>query len=152
MIKFFSNKIIFLVIYFSLFQYSEAQETRFFNKLDSSHRQHTAKSAFDEIENGISAGRATSLSSYLSSQTYLSLSNGINGYYSSNQAYYILEDFFKLYRVITFKLQSIRADEISPYAIGTYNFDYRGKRGTARVFVSLTKSGNNWKISQLTIN
>jgi len=152
MLNYFSHKIIFLVFYFSLFQHTAAQETRFFNKFDSSHRQNTVKIIFDEIENGLSNGRPSSISDYLSAQTYLSLTNGVNGYYSSNQAYYILEDFFKLYRVIVFNLQNIRADVISPYATGTYSFNYRGKKGTARVFISLTKSGNNWKISQLTIN
>lgn len=152
MLNYFSHKIISLVICFSLFQYSKAQETRFFNKLDSSHQQSAVKIIFDEIENGLSNGRTASISDYLSAQTYLSLANGVNGYYSSNQAYYILEDFFKFYRVIIFKLQNITTDVNSPYATGTYSFNYRGKKGTARVFVSLTKSGNNWKISQLTIN
>lgn len=152
MLNYFSHKTIFLVLYFTFFQYSSAQETRFFNKLDSSHRQNAVKIIFDEIENGLSNGRTASISDYLSAQTYLSLANGVNGYYSSNQAYYILDDFFKLYRVVIFKLQNIRANVDSPYATGIYSFNYRGKKGTSRVFISLTKSGNNWKISQLTIN
>ena len=146
------KKILFLLTFSFLTWSVSGQEAKFFNKLDSNQRQIITKNVFDEIESGISSGKASSISSFLSRQTYLSLSNGVNGYYSSNQAYYILQDFFKIYRVISFKLQSIKTDENVPYATGVYYFDLRGKRGTSRVYVSLSKSGNNWKISQLTIN
>ena len=146
------KKILFILILSFLPWSVSGQEAKFFNKLDSSHRQSITQNAFDEIESGISSGKASSISPFLSGQTYLSFSNGVNGYYSSNQAYYILEDFFKIYRVISFKLQSIKTEENVPYATGIYYFDHRGKRATARVYISLNKSGNNWKISQLTIN
>lgn len=107
---------------------------------------------FDEIENAISAGDVSKISKYLGPQTYFSLTNGINGYYSTNQAYYVLEDFFKLYRVTKFKMNTIKTEISNPYATGTYFYDYRGRRGSAQVYISLTRSGNNWNISQLTIN
>jgi hypothetical protein len=148
----FLNKILSIVILSFLAWNISGQEAKFFNKLDSNQRQTITQNIFDEIESGMSSGRASSISSFLSGQTYLSLSNGVNGYYSSNQAYYVLEDFFKIYRVISFKLQNIKTNENIPYATGLYNFDRRGKRGVARVYISLSKSGKNWKISQLTIN
>ncbi len=146
------NKILFTLIFSFLIWSVSAQEAKFFNKLDSSQRQNITKNVFDEIEMGISTGKTSSISRFLSGQTYLSFSNGVNGYYSSNQAYYILEDYFKIYRVISFKLQSIKTEENVPYATGIFYFEHRGKRGAARVYISLNKSGNNWKISQLTIN
>jgi len=146
------NKILFTLIFSFLIWSVSAQEAKFFNKLDSSQRQNIIKNVFDEIEIGISTDKTSSISRFLSGQTYLSFSNGVNGYYSSNQAYYILEDYFKIYRVISFKLQSIKTEENVPYATGIFYFDHRGKRGAARVYISLNKSGNNWKISQLTIN
>ena len=146
------NKILFTLIFSFLIWSVSAQEAKFFNKLDSSQRQNITKNVFDEIEMGISTGKTSSISRFLSGQTYLSFSNGVNGYYSSNQAYYILEDYFKIYRVISFKLQSIKTEENVPYATGIFYFDHRGKRGAARVYISLNKSRNNWKISQLTIN
>ncbi len=148
----FLNKILIVIFFGFLTLNLVAQEAKFFNKLDSNQRQTVTKNIFDEIESGISIGKASSISAYLSSQTYLSLTNGISGYYSSNQAYYILEDFFKIHRVISFKLQNVKTDENLPYATGIYYFDHRGRRGTARVYISLNKSGSNWKISQLTIN
>jgi hypothetical protein len=146
------GKILLILIYGFLSLTILGQEAKFFNKSDANQRQSITKNVFDEIETGISSGKASSVAYLLSGQTYLSFSNGVNGYYSSNQAYYILQDFFKIYRVISFKLQNIKTDESIPYATGIYYFDLRGKRGTSRVYISLNKSGNNWKISQLTIN
>ena len=146
------NKILFVLVFSFLTWNVSGQEAKFFNKLDSNQHRSITKNVFNEIEMEISTGKASSISRFLSGQTYLSLSNGVNGYYSSNQAFYILEDYFKIHRVISFKLQSIKTEEDVPYAIGIFYFDHRGKRGTARVYISLNKSGNNWKISQLTIN
>jgi len=128
------------------------QDSNFLNKLDKRHQLNTSQNIFNEIELGISSGNVSAISRFFSSQTYFSLSNGINGYYSSNQAYYVLEDFFKIYKVMLFRFQNVQADDNNPYATGLYNFEFRGKRSTAQVYISLKKAGNNWKITQITIN
>lgn len=109
-------------------------------------------SIFREIENGISSGNIGMISKYLSAQTYLNLSNGISGYYSSNQAYYVLEGFLKLYRVTDFSFDNIHTDENNPFATGTYNYLFRGKHETNEVYISLKQIGKRWKITQITIN
>ena len=83
---------------------------------------------------------------------YLSLSNGISGYYSSNQAYYVLQDFFKIYHVTDFRFNNIKDDEDNVYATGLYNFIFKEKRESAQVYVSIKLTGKEWKITQLTIN
>lgn len=127
------------------------QQKNLIHKTDI-NKQAADSVVFDEIETAINSGDVSVLSRYLSSQTYFSLTNGINGYYSSNQAYYVLEDFFKVYRITKFKLNNVRTGISNPYATGTYYFDYRGRRSSAQVYISLTRSGSNWNISQLTIN
>jgi hypothetical protein len=107
---------------------------------------------FGEIESGINTGNVSSISGFFSPQTYFSLSNGTSGYYSSNQAYYVLQDFFKIYQVTSCRLQNIQADETNPYATGIYSYDFKGKREKAQVYISLKKSGGSWKIAQITIN
>lgn len=107
---------------------------------------------FDEIETAIKNGDVATISRYLGPQTYFSLTNGINGYYSSNQAFYVLDDFFKIYRITKFKFDNIKSGTANPYATGTYHFDNRGRRNSAQVYISLTKTGKNWNISQFTIN
>ncbi len=123
-----------------------------FNSNSKTNTQSESYRIFTEISSGISSQDVESIARYFSSQTYLSLSNGISGYYSSNQAYYVLEDFFKVYRVTSFRFDNVQTDSNNPYATGEYQFEYRGKRDLAQVYISLKKTGKNWKISQITIN
>lgn len=115
-------------------------------------RQKTVSRVFEKIEAGISSGNVDILSGYLSSQTYLSLTNGIGGYYSSNQAYYVLEDFFRDYKATGFKFGSIQSNNGSPFATGIYRYHFKGMKGSAQVFISLKRSAENWKITQISIN
>ena len=124
------------------------------NKLAKSDnkQKNSAEVILSEIENGISKGNVTSIFKHLSPQTYFSLTNGIRGYYSSNQAFYILEDFFKIYHVVSFRFHSIKPEEGNPYATGAYYYEFKGKRETAQVYVSLKNIGKSWKIIQITFN
>jgi hypothetical protein len=123
-----------------------------FNPGTKTNKQSECYKVFSDIGTGISGQDVESIARYFSSQTYLSLSNGISGYYSSNQAYYVLEDFFKIYRVTAFRFDNIQSDSNNPYATGEYQFEYRGKRDLAQVYIALKKTGKNWKITQITIN
>lgn len=107
---------------------------------------------FKEIESGVKEGNVERISKYFGQQTYFSFSNGTNGYYSSNQAFYVLEDFLKLYRVTSFKLDNIKSDNNHSYATGKYNYDNKGQRSSAKVYISIKKIGTNWIITQFTIN
>jgi hypothetical protein len=123
-----------------------------FNPNTKTTTQSESRKVFSDISDGIANQDVESIARYFSSQTYLSLSNGISGYYSSNQAYYVLEDFFKIYRVASFRFDNIQSDSNNPYATGEYQFEYRGKRDLAQVYIALKKTGKNWKITQITIN
>jgi len=130
-----------------------AQENNFLNKFDSSKNiVSPVQTVFSRIESAISQGNVSVLSSYFGSQTYLSLSNGIRGYYSSNQAYYVLEDFFRMYNVTSFRFNNLNTEENVPYATGVYNYEFRGKRNETQAYISLKKLGHSWKITQITIN
>lgn len=132
---------------------TSAQGKNFLNNFDSSRNTVSpVQTIFSRIESAISRGDVKVLSNYFSSQTYLSLSNGIRGYYSSNQAYYVLEDFFTIYNVTSFRFDNLDTDENTPYATGVYNYEFRGKRNETQAYISLKKFGHSWKITQITIN
>jgi len=122
------------------------------NKSDYSNQGNSAEVILSEIEDGIAKGNITELFKHLSSHTYFSLTNGIRGYYSSNQAYYILEDFFKIYHVLSFRFHSKQIEEENPYATGIYFYEFKGKRETAQAYISLKNTGKSWKIIQITFN
>ncbi len=119
---------------------------------DSKQNQQTASLVFKKIEEGIATGKVSAISNFFSSQMYLSLSNGVNGYYSSNQAYYVLQGYFKNYRVISFSIQNIHDEDENVVGTGDYAYSFKGKEGKAKVYISLKKAGNKWKITQLTID
>jgi hypothetical protein len=151
-----NKKILFLSLLICLSLISaDGQDKRHINKLDSSRlaeRSNTAQVIFTDIEAGINNGNVSRFSKFLDSQTYFSLSNGISGYYSANQAYYVLEDFFKLYQVISFRLKNVKTNGESPYATGEYYYELKGKKDIAQVYISLKFTGNTWKVTQITIN
>ena len=112
--------------------------------------QKKGSQIFSDIERTFSSGNISLISSYFPSQIYLSLSNGVNGFYSSNQAYYILQDFFQIYQPINFKFTQ-QSDSENGFATGIFTFENRNKKGTAQVFISVEFSGAKWKISLITI-
>ena len=122
------------------------------NRSENKEQSNLLTSVFNRIETGISAGSVSELSAYLNSKTYLSLANGISGYYTSNQAFYVLEDFFNVYKVTSFHFLNMQINENLPYATGVYKYYFRGKRDSANVYISLKQSGDTWKITQITIN
>lgn len=105
---------------------------------------------FSDIEKTFSSGNVSLISSYFPSQIYLSLSNGVNGFYSGNQAYYILQDFFQINQPINFKYTQ-KSESENGFATGLFTFENKNKKETAQVFISVEFSGAKWKISLITI-
>ncbi len=134
-----------------LYNISFPQEHNFLN--NRNNNVYTQKQTiFSDIELGIKEKNVSKISKYFSQQPYLSFSNGVTGYYSSNQAYYILEDFLNLHRVIDFKFDTKKMDDNFAYATGTYFYELKGKRDSKQVYLTLNKIGNNWYITQISIN
>jgi hypothetical protein len=146
------NLIYIIIIIISCVRLNPAQENKFLNKLNKSSQAPPVQTVFQELEEAISKANVTSISRYFSTQTYFSLRNGSSGYYSSNQAFYILENFFNVYQVKSFRFNNIQSGNGNPYGTGLYIFDLKGKRDNAQVYVSLKLTGTNWKITQITIN
>ena len=105
----------------------------------------------DDIEKGISNTQTSDISPYLTSQVYLSLMNGVSGYYSSNQAYYVIEEFLKEYKVISFRFNKFKLNTTAPFAIGTYYYEHKGNQNEAKVFVTLKFTNKSWQITQISI-
>jgi len=107
---------------------------------------------FNDIEQGIVSNDVKKISQYFSPQPYISLVSGVNGYYSSNQAYYIMEDFFNSFKVVSFKMEDTKTEGTVSYGKGDYYFEKKGRREVAHLYITLNKSGNKWYISQISIN
>lgn len=146
------NKYFYIIICFFFFSVSYPQTSDTTQRTETKKQTQPEELIFKEIESGIKEAKVSKISKYFGQQTYFSFSTGINGYYSSNQAFYVLEDFFNLYKVTSFKFDYVKVDKTNSHATGTYNYDNKGQRSTAQVYISLKKIGNNWIITQFTIN
>lgn len=146
------NKYIYIIIILLPLSVLFSQTSNLTQKTETKSNTQQEELIFKEIESGVKEGNVERISKYFGQQTYFSFSNGTNGYYSNNQAFYVLEDFLKLYRVTSFKLDNIKSDNNHSYATGKYNYDNKGQRSSAKVYISIKKIGTNWIITQFTIN
>ena len=129
-----------------------SQHNNLQQNFNSTNKVKVQSIILNEIESGITNNKTQIISKYFSSQPYISLINGVNGYYSSNQAYYILEDFFNSYRVVSFRFEEKKTEESTSYGKGDYYFEKKGKREVAHLYITLTKAGSKWYITQISIN
>jgi hypothetical protein len=146
---FFILSVIFFVASSNL---SFSQDDTIQQNLNSGSKVKIQTVIFNDIESGILTDDVKKISKYFSPQPYISLINGVNGYYSSNQAYYILEDFFSTFKVVSFKMSETKTEKLISYGRGEYYFEKKGKREVAHLYVTLSKSGSKWFITQISIN
>ncbi len=137
---------------FILGQQIFAQEYPIKSEINSNSQNTVAYEILEEIEMGISKTKLSAISPHLSSHIYISFLNGVSSYYSSNQAYYVLENFFKEYNVISFKFDSFNFNTVIPFAKGTYYYEHKGNRSEAKVYLTMKLTGESWKITQISIN
>ena len=128
-----------------------AQDNQLQRHLNSNSLSTQAYGLLDDFEKGISDTKTSNISSYLASQVYLSFLNGVSGYYSSNQAYYVIEKFLNEYKVISFRFNKFKLNTTAPFAIGTYYYERKGNRLDAKVYVTLKFTSKSWQITQISI-
>jgi len=141
---------IFFIVSASNFLFSQNNNLR--QNLNTDSKVKIQSVIFNDIESGIVSNDVKKISQYFSSQPYISLVNGVNGYYSSNQAYYIIEDFFNSFKVVSFKMEETKTEGSVSYGKGDYYFEKKGRREVAHLYITLSKSGNKWYITQISIN
>ena len=105
----------------------------------------------NDVERGIGSGSVTEFSAHFPSQVSISLRGEGSGTYSSNQAYYLLDQFFRQRRFTGCKLSTVGESGGTPFATGSASFTLKGGRETAQVYLSLSRSGDRWVISQINI-
>lgn len=110
------------------------------------------KTIFTKIEEGFNTGDVEKFAKFFSSQTYASLKDGVSGYYSPNQFFFILQNYFSLYKPVNFRFVTSNDKSDNPYAAGIFKYEVKGVRKSSQVYVSLKVIGNSWKISHISIN
>ena len=122
----------------------------FFSSL--SYNEDEVNNIFQKFESGLKNANVDEFYMYLDSEIYLNLGQGISGYFSSNQSYYLINNFLQECNPISFSLYKKEIDEDSPSALGSFFYNRKGIRGNYKVFLALTKTNSGWKISQISFN
>jgi len=106
---------------------------------------------FREIEAAVSSNTVNPISTYLHKQVYINLPGVEGGYFSGNQAVYILQNYFATHKIINFKFSKIRVTGISPFATGGGSYMVKGKQEILQIYVGLTKQSGQWAIAQFNV-
>ena len=104
-----------------------------------------------KVENGILLARLEDISGDFSHEVYINMQGSEAGYYSANQASYILLNFFGARTTVGFKLSTVGYTDDAPYATGAGVFTRPGKRETLQIYLGLTKVERRWVISQFNV-
>ena len=105
----------------------------------------------EEIQEGIAKGNPGLFGKYLGPQVYISLKGSEGGYYSANQALYVIQNFFSLHQPVSFSFTTQGENEETPFATGRGYFSVRGLRESAQVYVSLTRHEGQWVVAEFNV-
>jgi len=109
------------------------------------------RAVFQRIERGIMTGSAETFKADLGKQVSMTMSGGENGYYSSGQAFLILQNFFSTRKPSQFEFSRINDNAANPFATGGLSFIRKGTRESVQVYVSLARQDSAWAITQFNI-
>jgi hypothetical protein len=117
----------------------------------TSDTERPARELLLGAKDALSSGNIRYLRPHLGQKVYLNLFTGINGYYSGEQAFLILESLFSTHVPISFSFSSRNFSIRNPYGFGPLTYEHRGKRESAEIFLSLANVRNEWVINHISI-
>ena len=109
------------------------------------------RAVFETIRQALEAGSVNPLSRRFAPQVQVNLRGGESGYYSPDQASYLLDSYFRTRRLVNLRFSSIGESDLTPYATGGATISFKGSREIVQVYVALSLAGNRWVISQINI-
>ncbi len=107
------------------------------------------KEIFYSVEKGINDGNITLFSVYFGKQIYLDLRNSEKGFFSANQAHFILENFFSIHKPLSFSFSTHGFTDDIPFATGRGIFRFKNNKESFQIYIALTKYNGNWVIDKI---
>jgi len=109
------------------------------------------ESIFREIESGLLKGDVSTFSQYFGKQVSVSLHGAETGTFSSNQTFYILQNYFTMMRLANFSFSTVHTTKDTPFATGGGTIVKKGKREIVQIYVSLVKQDRKWVVTQFNV-
>ncbi len=105
---------------------------------------------FTLVESGLRRADLSSLSKLFGREVFVSLKGGESGYFSTNQAFLIIQSFLRARRPVSFTF-STKEEGDESFATGSGVFLSKGSRETLQVYVAVSRLGGRWVISQFNV-
>jgi len=106
---------------------------------------------FRSVQQSIVRGDFDELTRHFGRHIYLNIRSIESGYYSANQAQFVVQNFFAVHKPISFSFTTYGESGGSPYATGRGSINVKGNREYIQVYVSLVKQKDRWVISQFNV-
>lgn len=135
----------------SIFDTQQSDTTLNESKQKSPTQQKQFSLIVAAIERSIQSTSTDELTGYFAKKVSLNLPGNVDGIYSANQAYYIIEKFFTNHRFSNIQLIDQRSEYDELFASGSGIMLTRGKRQAIKVYIGFDVINNSFQISQLTI-
>ena len=144
------------MILFSFSQQVNAQDSWWKEKKykTEAKRQKFAKckQVFTSIAEGVKYSNIFYITPYFGSEVYLNILKNESGYYSPEQARYIIENFLVNNPVNSFKWKLSNRTENYAFATGKYKYNKNGFVSSYGISVSLKYEVDTWLIDQIIVN
>ena len=114
-------------------------------------RTTDVRGVFDDVQLGFTQGNVAIFSPHFHNQVRVTLHSGETGIYSSNQAYYLLQNFLRNRMPVNFAFTTYGESDNTPYGTGSASFTFQGIRQHAQVYVALASEGGRWVITHINI-
>jgi len=122
-----------------------------FTSLTDQSGKEAIRAVFADVQQGITEGNVSLFSPHFHSQVRVTLRGGESGLYSANQAYYLIENFLRVRKPLTFTFTTYGESANTPYATGSAGYTYHGTRQHVQVYVALAGTGEHWVITHINI-
>jgi hypothetical protein len=108
-------------------------------------------SIFQDIQSGLITNDVNLILRYISKHVKLNLRGSDNGYFSENQALYILDNYFSTRKVINYQFTVKKLADVVPYAIGEGYWNIKGRQEKFQAYITMYVRDNHWVITQFKI-
>lgn len=144
--------LLFLIVSYNLHAQDSWWKDKKYKTESARIKYSKCKKVFIDIGNGFVYSNVYSINQYFNGEVYLNITGEDKGYYSNDQAKYILDSFLNNYPVNNFKWRNSSRSDIYAFATGKYKYKKNGSINTFEISISLNYSDDNWLIDQIIIN
>jgi hypothetical protein len=104
-----------------------------------------------DVETGILQNDVKSFSRYFDKNIYITLREGETGYFSANQAVYVLQNYFESHRFLRFTFSTVNIADTPLYATGGGIFISKGSQENVQIYITVSNVRGGYVITQFCV-